>query len=61
MDKKPFKPGFWSLHAYVYRDKVEAENVLAETLLLALEPFDKAPTQPSLFPKGENENKEIAR
>ena len=37
MDKKPFKPGFWSLHAYVYRDKVEAENVLAETLLLALE------------------------
>jgi len=49
MDEKLFKPGFWSLHAYVYRDKVGVENVLAETLLLALEPFDKAPTTPSLF------------
>lgn len=44
---KPEKRGFWSLHAYAYHDKVEAEKHVAESLVLALEPFDNAVKQGS--------------
>ena len=45
MGGKPEKRGFWSLHAYAYHDKVEAEKHVAESLVLALEPFDHAVKQ----------------
>ena len=45
LEGKPVKRGFWSLHAYTFHDKVEAEKHVAESLILALEPFDNAVKQ----------------
>lgn len=47
IDDKPFVKGAWSLHASIYRDKVEADSVVAEALIAALEPFDKAAAGPA--------------
>lgn len=45
MEGKPDKRALWALQTHAYHDKVEAEKHVAETLALAIEPFDNAVKQ----------------
>lgn len=48
IEGKPFKSGAWALYSSVYRDKVEAEMAIADSLVMFLEPFDLAPPPKSI-------------